>query len=494
MTPNDKLVAGWSLIQAGDLPGARSHFRELTAAEPTFAQAWFLLGSVNQLLGNVGESLANYERALRLEPNHAGALNNLGVALQSVGMPKESAASLRIAIRNKPDYAEAHSNLGNALKDQGDLGAAVACYRRAIEIDPNYFDAYNNLGNGLRALGDLAESVSCYEKALELKPGNPQMHLNRALAWLQMGDFDRGWPEYEWRLKCNEYTIRAVPPQPRWDGAPLEGRTILLYADHGLGDTIQFIRYAPLVRERGGRVVVQCQQSIAGLVATSAGIDQVVVEGSPLPEFAVYAPLMSLPMIFGTTLASVPACVPYLTGDAKVTNAIRAELGRTGAFRIGVAWQGNPRHRRDRERSFRLSKLETIARIPGVELFSLQGIFGLDQLSEVEGRFAIHSLGERLTDFMEIAAVMQSLDLVVVPDTALAHLAGAVGVPVWVALAFAPDWRWLDERTDSPWYPSMRLFRQNQWGDWDEVFERMAREVPLFIARRNERELEPPAD
>ncbi len=494
MTPNEELATGWSLIQAGDLPGARDHFRRLTEDEPSFVQAWYLLGSVNQLLGNITESLASYERVLRLDPNHVAALNNLGVALQSVGMPDESAASLRIAIRNKPDYAEAHSNLGNALKDQGDLEGAVACYRRAIEIDPNYFDAYNNLGNGLRAQGQLAESVRCYEKALELKPGNPQMHLNRALAWLQMGDFERGWPEYEWRLKCNEYAIRAVPPQPRWDGGPLEGRTILLYADHGLGDTLQFIRYAPLVRERGGRVIVQCQQSIAGLVASCAGIDQVVVEGSPLPEFAVYAPLMSLPMIFGTTLSSVPAGAAYLTADAELISRWRARLGQPGAFKIGVAWQGNPRHRRDRERSFRLSKLETVAKIPGVELFSLQGIFGLEQLSEVEDRFVIDNLGERLADFREIAAVMQSLDLVIVPDTALAHLAGAVGVPVWVALAFAPDWRWLDERTDSPWYPSMRLFRQKRWGDWDEVFERMAKELRPLIATRKDRELKPPAD
>ena len=210
-TNQQSLATGWNLIQAGDLAGAREHFLELTQADPSFAQAWYLLGSVNQLLGNITESLANYERVLRLDPNHVAALNNLGVALQAVGMPREAAASLRIAIRNKPDYAEAHSNLGNALKDQGDLDGAVACYRRAIEIDPSYFDAYNNLGNGLRAQGHLAESVACYEQALELKPGNPQMHLNRALAWLQMGDFERGWPEYEWRLKCNEYAIPAIP-------------------------------------------------------------------------------------------------------------------------------------------------------------------------------------------------------------------------------------------------------------------------------------------
>ena len=244
----EKLVIGWNLIQAGDLAGARECFRGLTQAEPAFAQAWYLLGAVNQVQGNIDESLANYERVLELDPNHVEALNNLGVALQSRGRITEAAACLRTALRNKPDYAEAHSNLGNALKDQGNLDEAIACYQRAIELNPNFFDAHNNLGNGLRAQGHLADSVRCYEQALKLKPRNPEMHLSRALSWLQMGDFDRGWAEYEWRLKCKEYTIPALE-QPRWDGGSLDGRTILLYADHGLGDTLQFVRYAPLVKD-----------------------------------------------------------------------------------------------------------------------------------------------------------------------------------------------------------------------------------------------------
>jgi Flp pilus assembly protein TadD len=479
----EKLVTGWNLLQAGDLPGAREHFQQLTQTEPSFAQAWYLLGSVNQLLGNFTESLSNYERVLRIDPDHVATLNNLGVALHALGMVKEAAASLRIAIRKQPDYAEAHNNLGNALKDQGDLEGAVACYRRAIEIQPGYFDAYNNLGNGLRAQGHMAESVKCYEKALQLKPGDPQMHLNRALAWLQMGDFERGWPEYEWRLKCKDYAI-PVFEQPSWDGAPLAGQTIVLYADHGLGDTLQFIRYAALVQERGGRVIVACRKAIAGLLESCPGVAQVVAEGSLLPEFAVYAPVTSLPMIFGTTLDSVPARVPYLTANATLVDRWRPETGPPSAFRIGVAWQGNPKYRRDRERSFRLANLEAIAQIPGVRLIGLQGIHGLEQLGEVQSRFAVRSLGERLLDFADIAAVMQSLDLVIAPDTALAHLAGAAAVPVWVVLSYAPEARWLSERADSPWYPTMRLFRQKRWGDWGPVFAQMAEELPRLIQSR----------
>jgi len=233
-TAQERLMIGWNLIQAGDLAGAREFFRGLTQADPSFAQAWYLLGAVNQVQGNIADSLANYERVLRLDPNHVEALNNLGVALQTQGMVAEAAAALRIALHIKPHYAEAHSNLGNALKDQGNLDGAVACYQRAVQIDPNFFDAHNNLGNGLRAQGNLALSVSCYEQAMKLKPDNPQIYLSRAMSWLQMGDFERGWDEFEWRLKCKEYAIPAFE-QPLWDGGSLEGRTILLYADHGWG-------------------------------------------------------------------------------------------------------------------------------------------------------------------------------------------------------------------------------------------------------------------
>jgi Tfp pilus assembly protein PilF len=489
-TAQERLVIGWNLIQSGNLAGAREFFRAITQAEPSFAQAWYLLGAVNQLQGNIPESMANYERVIRLDPNHVEALNNLGVALQSRGMVAEAAACLRIALGIKPDYAEAHSNLGNALKDQGNLDAAVACYQRAIQIDPSFFDAHNNLGNGLRAQGHLASSVSCYEQALRLKPEDPQIHLSRALSWLQMGDFKRGWAEYEWRLQCKEYAIPAFE-KPLWDGRSLSGRTILLYADHGLGDTLQFIRYAPLVRERGGRVIVACQKKIARLIASCAGVEQIVVEGSPIPEFAVYAPLMSLPMIFGTTLSSVPANVPYLSADANEIIRWRAELGSSGGFKIGVIWQGNPQHRRDRERSFRLAELETLAQTPGVSLLSLQGIHGLEQLKDVERHFTVTSLGERMSDFMDIAAVMHSLDLVIAADTSLAHLAGALGVPVWVAVSFAPDWRWLQNRSDSPWYPSMRLFRQEKWAEWDAVFQRMTDELRVTMSTRETHSRDP---
>jgi Tfp pilus assembly protein PilF len=472
-TINDALAIGWKLLQAGDLARAEQVYRKVVEIDPAVVQAWYLLGAVTQLQGKVDLAVTSYQHVLRLEPGHVEALNNLGVALQSQGKIEEATACLRQAIEFKPDYADAQSNLGNALQEQGQLDLAVACYRRAIDLKPVFFDVHNNLGNALRASGRLVESVASYDRALELKPDHAQVHLSRALCWLQMGDFERGWAEYEWRLKCKEFSIPAFR-QPLWDGSPLEGRAILLYADHGLGDSLQFIRFAPLVKVRGGRVIVACRQALARLLATCRGIDHVVAEGSLLPDFDVYAPLMSLPRVFGTTVTAIPAEVPYLTADEALVEQWYRELEPLSGFKIGIAWQGNPHNRRDRQRSFRLAQLEPLACVRGVRLFSLQKGVGTEQIGELCGRFAVTDLGSRLADFMDSAAVMRNLDLVITPDSSLAHLAGALGVPTWVAIPFAADWRWQTEREDSPWYPTIRLFRQNRAGKWDDIFERMA--------------------
>jgi Tfp pilus assembly protein PilF len=477
------MALGWRYVQAGDWSRAEEVYRKVLEANPCVAQAWYLLGAVNQVRGQLDESVAHYEQALRLVPDFAEVHNNLALTLQRRGKRAEAVSHLRLAIQSKPDYAEAFNNLGNALQDQGELDEAIACYQRAIHLDPNYAEAHNNLGNALRAGGQLGGAVASYDRALQLQPDHAQVHLSRALAWLQMGDYDRGWPEYEWRLKCPEYAIPMFR-QPLWDGAPLRGRAILLYADHGLGDALQFIRYAPLVQDRGGRVLVASRRPTARLMASCRGIEQVVSEGEDLPPFDDYAPLMSLPGILGTTVARIPAEVPYLAADAALVAQWRSELAALDGFRIGIAWQGNPQYQTDRRRSFRLALFERVACVPNVRLFSLQKGFGREQLDEVESRFAVTDLDNRLDDFMDTAAVMMNLDLVIAPDTSLAHLAGALGVPVWVALPFVSDWRWMTDRDDSPWYPTMRLFRQKRWGDWEGVFERIAGELEKVLRTR----------
>ncbi len=292
-------------------------------------------------------------------------------------------------------------------------------------------------------------------------------------------------PNSKWRWQTRE---AVSPPFSRapWDGSSLAGRTILLHTEQGLGDTIQFVRYASLVKERGGTVLLRCTRALQSLLGSARGIDRLIPEESPLPVFDFDAPLLSLPSVFGTSLATVPAEIPYLFADPDLIEHWRRELDRYPGFRIGVVWQGNPKHKNDCRRSFPLTHFAPVAGLRGVRLFSLQIGPGHEQLSRLDDRFSIVDLGsgrgEAADSFMDTAAVMKNLDLVISVDSAVAHLAGALGVPVWVALPFAPDWRWLLEREDSPWYPTMRLFRQSRPGDWAGVFERIAGELQRLLA------------
>lgn len=391
-------------------------------------------------------------------------------ALQA-GELEASERAYREAIGLDPSCAEAHNNLGLALRGRDDLEAAEACYRRAVELRPDYAEALHNLANVRKARGDLAGALALYDRAVMVAPEVPPIRLSRALAWLASGDFERGWPEYEWRLKCPGYEVPNLPGD-RWDGRSLDGQSILLHADHGLGDGLQFIRYAPAVKARGGRVIVQCREPIARLLATCEGVDLVIVEGAPIPPCAFHIPLMSLPGLLGTTAGTIPADVPYLFADPDRVAAWADAFESGAAWRVGVAWQGSPAHARDRERSFRLDRLARIASRPDVRLYSLQKGTGREQ---IEGGPPIVDLANRLDDLMETAAAMENLDLIITADTAIAHLAGALGLPAWVALPFDPDWRWMPPGDDSAWYPSLRLFRQPQRGDWDDVFARMER-------------------
>jgi hypothetical protein len=342
-------------------------------------------------------------------------------------------------LKLKPDYVEAHYNLGNGLKDQGKLDEAIASYGRALELNPDYADA----------------------------------HWNRSLLWLLKGDFDQGWPEYEWRWRTAQVASRTFP-EPRWDGGSLAGKTILLHAEQGLGDTIQFIRYAPLVQRLGATVIVECQKPLQPLLTSCAGIDQLFGEGDPLPECATQAPLLSLPGIFRTSLSSIPAAVPYLFAAPALIERWQEELRDVHGCRIGINWQGRPKPGHWRQRSIPLGQFAALAEIPGVRLIGLQKGAGREELTQAEEGFPVLDLGDEVDQaaapFMDTAAIMMNLDLVITSDTAAAHLAGSLGVPVWLALPWAPDWRWLLDRGDSPWYPTMRLFRQRQRGDWAGVF------------------------
>jgi tetratricopeptide (TPR) repeat protein len=453
----------------GKLDEAAACWRRTLELNPDYVEALTNLGNVLREQGQVDQAVACYRRCLELKPDNPATYYNLGIALSDQGLLADAAACYRRALELKPDYTEAQNNLGVVLRRQGRLDEAAACYRRALELKPDYAEAHNNLGMVLKEQGKLDEVVACCRRALALKPDYAEAHLQQSFVSLLTGDFQRGWAEYQWRWKAKQFRRRDFS-QPLWDGQPLEGRTILLHAEQGLGDSIQFVRYVPLVKRRGPVVILECPRPLLSLLASCAGIDRLVGQGDELPAFDVQAPLLSLPGIFRTSLETIPADVPYLFADPGKVERWRQELGGVAGFKIGIAWQGNPENPNDRDRSIPLGRFEPLTRCSAVRLLSLQKDWGLGQLQHVAERFPVTELGSRLQDFMDTAAVMMNLDLVITCETAVAHLAGALGVPVWIALPLVPDWRWLLDRSDSPWYPTMRLFRQESRGDWQGVF------------------------
>ncbi len=466
---------GAALNGQGKLGEAATCYRRVVELKPDYAEAHNNLGAALNGQGEVDEAVACYRRALELKPDFAIVHHNLGVALKGQGKLDEAVACYRRALELEPNYAKAHGNLGIALNEQGKLDEAVACHRRALELKPDFAEIHNNLGVALKDQGKLDEAVACYRRALELKSDYADAHVNLSLLLLT-GDFQRGWAEYQWRWKTKQCPPRDFSQAP-WDGQPLEGRTILLHAEQGFGDTIQFIRYASLVKQAGASVLVECQKPLVRLLAGCRGVDALIGRGDDLPPFDVQAPLLSLPGIFHTSLETIPADVPYLFADPVLIEQWRGELGPIADSKIGIAWRGNPTHKNDRARSIPLSCFEPLASLPAIHLVSLQKGAGAEELQEARDHFPVIDLGSRLDEtsgaFLDTAAVMMNLDLVITCDTAVAHLAGALGVLVWVALPFVPDWRWLLDRSDSPWYPTMRLFRQDKRGDWQGVFQRI---------------------
>ena len=421
----------------------------------------------------------------RIWPGYAVAHANLGCALFSLGRFEEAEARHEAALRLEPDYPDALSNLGNALLAQGRFEEAVAAFRAALRLRPDYAEAHANLGAALRDTGDIPEALLHCEAAIELQPGRPDARFNRALALLTAGRYAEGWAEHEHRLALPHYPRRDLGC-PQWQGEPLAGRRILLHAEQGLGDTLQFVRYAPLVAARGGRVILEVQKPLVGLLARMEGVAEVVACGEELPGFDLHCPLMSLPHAFGTTIETIPACAPYLAPDPDLVARWAALLPSSMGKRVGLVWAGSPRaneprnHYADRRRSLHLRSLAPLAAIPGVEFVSLQlGPRAAEAQSPPAG-MAVLDLTAGIADFDDTAALVAGLDLVIAVDTSVAHLAGALGKPVWLLSRFDACWRWLAGREDSPWYPGLRLFRQERPGEWGPVIARVAAELARF--------------
>jgi tetratricopeptide (TPR) repeat protein len=438
--------------------------------------AYNMLGQELLAQGKLDAASVCCQQALQIKPDDVVAYHNLGNVLQRQNQLEAAFNCYQQVLQIQPDYVAAHLNIGHLFSIQHQYDAALVCYQQVLRLQPDNMIAYNNLGSLLYEQNRLDAALECYQTALRLQPNHAGMHESHAMLLLKLGCFPEGWLEYEWRRPAEVTNCQS--PLPQWDGTPLAGRRLLIHWEQGFGDTIQFIRYLPLIK--GGTIILACQASLATLCQGVTGIDKLIVE-QPAAEylvsnevFDVWIQLMSLPRIFATTLDTIPAAIPYLFPELnKVANwHPRFNPKR---LNIGLVWAGRPSHKNDNKRSCPLEQFAPLANLPNVAFFSLQA--GEAAAQPVPTGLTLTSLSEELTDFSDTAAVIACLDLVISVDTAVAHLAGALGKPVWVLLPFAAEWRWLTDREDSPWYPTMRLFRQPQPGDWDSVFAQVANEL-----------------
>ncbi len=511
---------GTAFKQLGRLEESIDAYQRAIAAKPDFVVAMGNLADSYRRVGRNIEADALYEKVLAMQPEDCAALcarahgllrkndidgavalfrkvvekfpndwnghNGLGVALVRQGKLDEAAELYEKAIPLASDNAGPWNNLGFVRVAQGRIEDGIAAYDRALAIRPDYSDALNNLGNAQLEKLDLEKALQSYEAALFVDPDHADAHWNRALLHLLKGDFPRGWLEYEWRwLKFPQF--RRHFRQPKWDGFDISGKTILVHAEQGFGDVLQFVRLTPLVSARGATVNLECQREISGLLQHVPGIARTITRGDPIPPFDVHCPLLSLPRALGLSADLIPSPVPYLQVDENLRNRWEKRLHEyRSSFKVGIVWAGSRIHPRDTHRSMGLKEFDRLGEIEGVKLFSLQKGDGGGSGGAPPSGSNLADFTDELHDFSDTAALMMNLDLVIGVDTAVVHLAGALGRAVWTLLPFSPDWRWQLGRDDCPWYPTMRLFRQSKPGEWGGVMSRVADELKTHIGRARE--------
>jgi Flp pilus assembly protein TadD len=464
---------------SGQLQQAEQQCRWILARNADHADALNLLGIVAFRVGRADISLKLIARAVTLNPNSPEYHNNLGNVLLASGQYGPAAAAYRRSLAIKPGVAEIYNNLGNALSGVREYVQSLEAQQTSIRLNPNRPEPYSNTGTVLSELGKNDEAIAAYRAALALKPDFAEVHFNLSGCLLLKGDFETGWEEYEWRTKCV-----AVPDpreefrRPVWDGGNLVGKTILLQAEQGLGDTLQFMRYVPMVAARGGRVLVECQPELIPVLKQLDVVSEWFPFGGSPPAFDIWARLLSLPCIFGTTLATIPAPTKLLKADASRSEQFRVQLDRLirdqpRRPKVGLVWAGRPEHKNDHNRSMLLAQLLPLLESGAAVFFSLQKGPSASQIAALPGHVKILDLTPELHNFADTAALIDNLDLVIGVDTSVMHLAGAMGKPAWLLLPFVPDWRWLLDREESPWYPSLRLFRQKLIGDWSDVVQKI---------------------
>lgn len=442
-----------------------------------------LRGKVLQTLSRYEEAISDYDRALAIEPNDADSLSNRGHALNELGRHHEALVSLDQAVSIKPDHADARNNRGVVLQNLGRPADALADYEQALALAPDHPEASINKGNALLSLGCYREALANDEDIIARRPDYAQAHFHAAHVQLSLGNYQDGWKEYEWRWGSRQLRAqRREFAQPLWLGQEaLHGKTILLHAEQGLGDTIQFMRYVPLIAYRGAKVILEVQPPLLTLAKHLKGVSQIMVRGEPLPDFDVHCPLLSLPLAFDTELDTIPQG-PYLHAPEAHVEKWRGRLTNLGRPAVGLVWSGSAAHANDRHRSIALKRLLGLLAHKNIAFVSLQRELR-DEDSDILTTYPqVLRLGEEVTDFADTAAIISLLDLVVSVDTSVAHLAGAMGARAWLLLPFVPDFRWMLEREDTPWYSTARLFRQPALGDWTSVVRRVSAELAGLAA------------
>ena len=458
---------------------ALESFERAIALMPLYPDAFYNRGDTLRALKRDAEAVASYQRAITLKPDYVDAHNNCGLALMRLRRNGEALASYERALALRPDYAEVNLNRGVVLLELHRPEEALACYEKAIAVKPDYAESYDNRGIALRCLGRHAEALQSHERAVALRPDLAEAHFNLAIQLLLLGDFARGWSEYEWRWQSSQFSNRRRAfAQPLWLGAQtITGKTILLHGEQGLGDTLQFCRYVKRVAELGAEVILEVQPALLAALSNLEGAARVLPAGASLPPFDYHCPLVSLPLAFKTRLDSIPNAVAYIRCNREMSAQWSQKLGKRKFPRVGLVWSGGFRPGEPKawseRRNISLSRLEGL-NIPNVEFYSLQkGEDGAEQLTKLREagwkgpRIIDHT--EDLNDFSDTVALIDNLDLVISVDTSTAHLAAAMGKPTWILNRYDTCWRWLLDRSDSPWYPAARLFRQSTFNDWTNV-------------------------
>ena len=449
--------------QRGEFAVAVDRAAKAAEAHPEIAEIHANLGEFSRLAGKMEQSIASFELAIRLKPLEPTFHNSLATVFCEIRRHESAVKEYERAVQLKPDYAQAWSNLGAVLRELGRLDEAAEAIGTALRFEPQLAGAHLNLAIVRTDQERFGEAFESYGRAIAIQPDFREAHWSLGMLHLLLGNTERGWPEYQWRP-----TLAPRFAKPIWKGEDLSGKTILLHTEQGLGDTIQFARYIPMLAEKGARTVLACQQPLTRLLS---GFAPILSVGQPFPVYDFHCPLLNLPMVFGTNPGNIPAHIPYLKANDDLSKDWKRRLGDKGAKkRVGLVWAGRPQHRDDSRRSISFEQLAILLQMPGVDFFSLQ----MGPPAKQAAGSPIIDLTAELHDFCDTAALIENLDLVITVDTAVAHLAGAMGKPVWVLLARIPDWRWMLERADSPWYPTMRLYRQKRRGDWATVVAEIA--------------------